>query len=276
MPIEPAELDLSADGPAYEVMFLLDAEDSAIPTLEQRLGGLGDSLVVVGGDGLWNVHVHVDDVGAAIEAGIEAGRPYRVRVTHFAEQLSQARPPAGAASLRTAIRSSAESSRSARVRDCWSCSARPGPERCRVARDDVARPVRSSPPSTRPVAPRSSCCRTTRTASRPPRPPAQAARDEGIRAAVIPTRAQVQGLAAIAVHDAGAGVRRRRRPDDLGRRARPPRRGHDRRPGRDDDGRTVSRAATASASSKETSPWSATTSVPTAVEVVDAAAQRRR
>ena len=32
----------------------------------------------------------------------------------------------------------------------------------------------------------------------------QAARDEGIRAAVIPTRAQVQGLAAIAVHDAGA------------------------------------------------------------------------
>ena len=31
---------------------------------------------------------------------------------------------------------------------------------------------------------------------------AQAARDEGIRAAVIPTRAQVQGLAALAVHDA--------------------------------------------------------------------------
>lgn len=30
----------------------------------------------------------------------------------------------------------------------------------------------------------------------------QAARDEGIRVAVIPTRAQVQGLAAIAVHDA--------------------------------------------------------------------------
>ena len=28
---------------------------------------------MVGGDGLWNVHVHVDDVGAAIEAGI-AGR----------------------------------------------------------------------------------------------------------------------------------------------------------------------------------------------------------
>ncbi|MEU4455407.1 hypothetical protein AB0F44_29040, partial [Nocardioides sp. NPDC023903] len=30
---------------------------------------MGDSLVVVGGEGIWNVHVHVDDVGAAIEAG---------------------------------------------------------------------------------------------------------------------------------------------------------------------------------------------------------------
>jgi len=42
----------------------------------------------VGGDRLWNVHVHVDDVGAAVEAGIEAGRPYRIRVTHFAEQIA--------------------------------------------------------------------------------------------------------------------------------------------------------------------------------------------
>ncbi|MGA9344334.1 MAG: DAK2 domain-containing protein, partial [Nocardioidaceae bacterium] len=89
VPIQTAA-DLSADGPAYEVMFLLDADDSLIPGLRQRLAPLGDSLVVVGGDGLWNVHVHVDDVGAAIEAGLDAGRPYRVRVTHFAEQLSQA------------------------------------------------------------------------------------------------------------------------------------------------------------------------------------------
>ncbi|MYU19344.1 dihydroxyacetone kinase, partial [Streptomyces sp. SID8361] len=51
--------------------------------LRERLDALGDSLVVVGGDGLWNVHVHVDDAGAAVEAGIQAGRPYRIRITHF-------------------------------------------------------------------------------------------------------------------------------------------------------------------------------------------------
>src|SRR4051794_13622995 len=88
--------DLSPDGPSYEVMYLLDAEDEGIPTLRARLAGLGDSLVVVGGEGLWNVHVHVDDVGAAIEAGIDAGRPHRVRVTHFAEQVDQARQRAAA------------------------------------------------------------------------------------------------------------------------------------------------------------------------------------
>src|SRR5215212_3867258 len=78
--------ELSADGPAYEVMYLLDADDAHLPALKEHLGRLGDSLVVVGGDGLWNVHIHVDDVGAAVEAGIAAGRPHRVRVTHFADQ----------------------------------------------------------------------------------------------------------------------------------------------------------------------------------------------
>ena len=72
-------------------MYLLDADDDRVPGLKQALGGFGDSLVVVGGDGLWNVHVHADEVGAAVEAGIAAGRPHRIRVTHFAEQVEAAR-----------------------------------------------------------------------------------------------------------------------------------------------------------------------------------------
>jgi DAK2 domain fusion protein YloV len=76
--------DLEPGGPAYEVMYLLsDATDEAVAVLKKRLDGLGDSLLVVGTGDLHNVHVHVDDVGAAIEAGIAAGRPHRIRVTHF-------------------------------------------------------------------------------------------------------------------------------------------------------------------------------------------------
>ncbi|TPG16179.1 DAK2 domain-containing protein [Pedococcus bigeumensis] len=81
------EGDLVLDGPAYEVMYLLrDSDEERVATLRDSLDRLGDSLLVVGGPDLWNIHVHVDDVGAAVEAGIDAGRPYRVRVTHFAGQ----------------------------------------------------------------------------------------------------------------------------------------------------------------------------------------------
>src|SRR5262249_50276184 len=90
IPTPLREADLHAGGPAYAGMYLRDAEDDAVPGLRKALAPLGDSLAVVGGEGLWNVHVHVDDVGAAIEAGISAGRPYRVRVTHFAEQVAEA------------------------------------------------------------------------------------------------------------------------------------------------------------------------------------------
>jgi dihydroxyacetone kinase-like predicted kinase len=47
--------------------------------------------VVVGGDGLWNCHIHTDDIGAAIEAGVDAGRPQRIRVTDLAEQVEEER-----------------------------------------------------------------------------------------------------------------------------------------------------------------------------------------
>uniref|UniRef100_UPI0030F65F40 DAK2 domain-containing protein n=1 Tax=Nocardioides salarius TaxID=374513 RepID=UPI0030F65F40 len=86
---QPPGADLTPGGPSYEVMYLLDTDAERVPALRERLAGLGDSLVVVGDERLWNVHVHVDDVGAAIEAGIEAGRPHRIRVTHFHDQVTQ-------------------------------------------------------------------------------------------------------------------------------------------------------------------------------------------
>ena len=45
------EHTVSYGGPAYEVMFLLDASDEAVPVMREKLGALGDSLVVVGGQG---------------------------------------------------------------------------------------------------------------------------------------------------------------------------------------------------------------------------------
>ena len=80
-------LDDVAGIPEFEVMYLLrDCDDHAVEVLRRRLVELGDSVLVVGGDGEWNVHAHVDDAGAAVEAGIEAGRPHRVRITRLTEE----------------------------------------------------------------------------------------------------------------------------------------------------------------------------------------------
>ncbi len=53
--------------------------------------GIGDSIVVVGGDGIWNCHIHTDDIGAAIEAALDAGRPRNIRVTDLLEQVEEER-----------------------------------------------------------------------------------------------------------------------------------------------------------------------------------------
>ena len=79
------------DGPRYEVMYLLDAPDDKIDAFKATWMEIGESIVVVGGDGLWNCHIHADDIGASIEAGIEAGRPRQIRVTDLAGQVEEER-----------------------------------------------------------------------------------------------------------------------------------------------------------------------------------------
>ncbi|MFF7548208.1 DAK2 domain-containing protein [Streptomyces canus] len=184
-------------GPAFEVIYLLEAGDTAVARLRERLDGLGDSLVVVGGDGLWNVHVHVDDAGAAVEAGIEAGRPYRIRVTHFglgdvhttgAERQPRERaqravvavvPGEGLAGLYTEA-------------GATTVLARPGEP---PASGELVEAVRRAHAREVVLLPNDADLRHTAAAA------AEQARAEGIRVALIPTRSAVQGIAALAVHE---------------------------------------------------------------------------
>ncbi len=74
----------------YEVMYFLDLDDDRIDDFKQGWGKIGDSIVVVGGDGLWNCHVHTNDIGAAIEVAIELdGRPKQIRVTDLFEEVAE-------------------------------------------------------------------------------------------------------------------------------------------------------------------------------------------
>jgi uncharacterized protein len=75
----------------YEVMYFLEAADESIPAFKDVWAGIGDSIVVVGGDGIWNCHIHTDDIGASIEAAIGIGRPTKIRVTDLIEQVEEER-----------------------------------------------------------------------------------------------------------------------------------------------------------------------------------------
>jgi DAK2 domain fusion protein YloV len=87
----------STQDPAYEVMYLIDADDERIPALRAALDEIGDSAVVSGGGGLWNVHVHTDNAAAAVDLGAVAGVPHDVRVTEIGDHSRLARevPPTG-------------------------------------------------------------------------------------------------------------------------------------------------------------------------------------
>ncbi|MFL9659447.1 DAK2 domain-containing protein [Streptomyces sp. PB17] len=184
-------------GPAFEVIYLLEAEDAAVARLRQRLDTLGDSLVVVGGDGLWNVHVHVDDAGAAVEAGVEAGRPYRIRITHFghgdAHTTKAERPPRERAQ-RAVVAVVPGEGLAALYTEAGATTllARPGEP---PASGELVQAVRRAHAREVVLLPNDAELRHTAAAA------AEQARTEGVRVALIPTRSAVQGIAALAVHE---------------------------------------------------------------------------
>jgi DAK2 domain fusion protein YloV len=69
--------------PQFEVMYLLGGADAeAMDGLRVALHGLGDSVALApAADGRHSVHVHTDDAGAAVEAGLAAGTVSRIRIS---------------------------------------------------------------------------------------------------------------------------------------------------------------------------------------------------
>ncbi|MFC6082060.1 DAK2 domain-containing protein [Sphaerisporangium aureirubrum] len=180
----------AGEGPGYEVMYLLEAGDDAVAALRGELDALGDSLVVVGGEGLWNVHVHVDDAGAAVEAGMRAGRPYRVKIAYLA---APARTHRQAGTGRGVVAVAAGDEIAALFESAGAVAVRrtPGAAPTLAAVLDAVHAAGTEVA----VLPNDDGAYAVATAA------AEIAREEGTVVAVLPTKATVQGLAALAVHD---------------------------------------------------------------------------
>jgi len=188
----------------YEVQYLLDATEPAVQQLRRTLAASGDSLVIAdAGEGTWQVHVHVADAGAAVEAGLAAGRPRQISITRLVEvrpgetpHLAEGpRPHAGRAAVVVAN----------------------GDGLVELFQREGAVVV-GSPPSTEEMLAAIRATGAGEVVVLPNDPDAQAvattaateADREGIRVSVVPTRSPVQALAALAVREAS-----RRFDDDV-------------------------------------------------------------
>lgn len=181
----------------YEVMYLLERpSEDALARLRDELAGLGDSVAVVGdGAGVWHVHVHCSDVGAAIEAGLSAGRPRRITVIRFADQLADQLATVG------------EAPRFIRERAVVAVVDGDGAQRlfrgegAEVVAGDKADPATLLAAIAGTRAAHVVVLPNTSTATAVADAAAGQARDTGQDVVVVPTASAVQGLAALAVHD---------------------------------------------------------------------------
>ncbi len=173
----------------YEVMYALRGTGvDDLDALRERLSDLGDSVVVVGDRTVAQVHVHLADAGAAVEAGLACGRISQIRITALPPTAVDVVERAvvavvagpgladavtalgGTPVLPTGSHVSAAELTAALQQSCGEVIVLPNDMECLEIAGHLAAELRA----------------------------------QGRRVAVIPTVAQVQGLAALAVHEPGA------------------------------------------------------------------------
>ncbi|WP_276963031.1 DAK2 domain-containing protein [Ferrimicrobium acidiphilum] len=73
----------------FEVMFSLESGEQQIEAMKTVWSGIGDSIVVVGAEGVYRCHIHTNEIGPSIEAGIQAGRVSDINVTDLIHQIDE-------------------------------------------------------------------------------------------------------------------------------------------------------------------------------------------
>ena len=195
-------------GPRFEVMYLLEAADSAVPGLKRAWSDIGDSIVVVGGDGTWNCHIHTDDIGAAIEAALDVGgRPRRIHVTDLDGQVEEERwvregsgtgEPADAATVTTAVVAVASGAGVARIfRSLGAAQVVAGGQSMNPSTAEILEAVEAVPADQVVVLPNNSNIV-------PVARQVDALTAKSVH--VVPTRAVAEGMAALLEYDADAGA----------------------------------------------------------------------
>jgi DAK2 domain fusion protein YloV len=105
-PAQTRSAPTAAAPPQFEVMYLLsDCAPDGFERLRERLEQLGESVAIAAsgsGAGHYSVHVHADDAGGAVEAALAVGRPSRIQITALGGTAT-VHPPGGWGRERTVL-----------------------------------------------------------------------------------------------------------------------------------------------------------------------------
>ncbi len=192
-----AEGDGGRRPPQFEVMYLLDRCDAAAAdALRDRLGELGESVAIAAAppatQGSYSVHVHTDDAGAAVEAGLVAGQLSRIVISALSS--GAAGLPAGGWTRERAVLAVVDGDGAAELfAGEGACVLQPGPDA--VSAHQLVRAVVDSGAAQVMVLPNGYVAAEELVAG------CTAAIGWGIDVVPIPTGSMVQGLAALAVHE---------------------------------------------------------------------------
>ncbi len=185
--------------PQFEVMYLLGGCDSdTLDRLRRQLHSLGDSVAVApAADGRHSIHVHTDDAGAAVEAGLAAGAISRIRIS----ALETGRIAPGGWARQRAVLAVVDGDGAERLFGGeGACVVRPDPELVDPANglsaDRLLRALVDTGAAQVMVLPNGYVAAEDLVAG------CTAAIGWGIDVVPLPCGSMVQGLAALAVHDA--------------------------------------------------------------------------
>jgi DAK2 domain fusion protein YloV len=198
----PPEAVAARPGPQFEVMYLLDGcEAAAADVLRERLEELGESVAIAAAPSdSYSVHVHTDDAGAAVEAGLAAGQLSRIVVSALSSGTGGL--PAGSWTRERAVLAVVDGDGAAELfAGEGACVLRPDPERdssADISAHQLVRAVVDTGAAQVMVLPNGYVAAEELVAG------CTAAIGWGIDVVPIPTESMVQGLAALAVHETGA------------------------------------------------------------------------
>ncbi len=200
-----AQPEAAAERPAqFEVMYRLDScNPPAANALRDRLMKLGDSVAIAAApftnQASYSVHVHTDDAGAAVEAGLVAGRLSRIVISALSS--SAAGLPAGGWTRERAVLAVVDGDGAAELfAGEGACVLQPDPvagdPATNVSAHQLMRAVVDTGAAQVMVLPNGYVAAEELVAG------CTAAIGWGIDVVPIPTGSMVQGLAALAVHEA--------------------------------------------------------------------------